>query len=292
MALAAPGTNTVPLEPFPSFSTGYLLTYAGHSSYNSLQAKLEKRFSDGLYFLSSYTWAHSLDDALNPLADGQQGAAQNLQLIPLPYEYTNSNFDIRHRFTLLGNYQLPFGAGRKYLNTHGIVNELLGGWATTLVFVAQTGNPFTVSPNIPTAAGAGPYALLTGNPSAGGGSPPASNPNVVCPAQVRTVQHWFNPCAFSNPLPGSDIAPGQLITTADQAIQYVGSKGDQIYGPGYNRANASIFKNFPTFESQYLQFRADVFNVYNHAAWGQPNSSINTGGGLYLQYQNHGKVPA
>jgi hypothetical protein len=155
--------------------------------------------------------------------------------------------------------------------------------------VAQTGNPFTVTPNIPTAAGANSLALLTGNPYAGGGTPPASNPNVTCPAQVKNLQHWFNPCAFSNPLPGSSIAPGQLITTADQAIQYVGAKGDQIYGPGYNRANASIFKNFPTFESQYLQFRADVFNVYNHAAWGQPNGSINTGGAYISSTRTTGK---
>ena len=289
LALAAPGTNTVPLQPFPDFSSGYWLTYRGKSSYNSLQVKLEKQFTKGLYLLSSYTWSHSLDDGTNPLGDGNQGGIQNILLIPLSDEYTNSNFDIRHRFTFLGTYQLPFGVGRQYVNKSGLLNEVVGGWAITPVFTVQTGNPFSVSPDIPTAAGASAYAFLTGNPYAGGGSPPASNPGVTCPAKVHTLEHWFNPCAFSNPLPGNEIAPGQLITTAEQAIQYVGARGNQIYGPGYNRANVSLFKNFSTFETQYLQFRADIFNVYNHAAWGTPNSSINTGGGYISSTRTTGK---
>ncbi len=289
LALAAPGTNTIPLQPFPNFSSGYWLTYRGSSNYNSLQAKLEKQFSKGLYLLSSYTWAHSLDDGTNPLGDGSQGGVQNLLLIPLSYEYTNSNFDIRQRFTLLSTYQLPFGVGRQYVTRPGVLNEIVGGWSLTPVFMVQTGNPFSVTPDIPTATGASAYALRTGNPFAAGGSAPANNPGVTCAAKVHTLDHWFNPCAFSNPLAGSVIAPGQLITNSQQAVQYVGARGDQVYGPGYNRLNTSLFKNFSTFGTQYLQFRADVFNVYNHAAWGTPSGSMSTSGGLITNTRTTGR---
>ena len=83
------------------------MNYAGESSYNSLQTTLEKRYANGLNFLSSYTWSHSLDDAIQPL-DSYGGPYRNTNLIPIKNDYSNSQFDVRQRFTFNGFYQLPF----------------------------------------------------------------------------------------------------------------------------------------------------------------------------------------
>jgi hypothetical protein len=279
--LAPPGTNTQQYQAFPGFSAVNHLSYSGSGNYNSLQASLEKRYSEGLDFLATYTYSHSFDDVDGIVVQNSTGY-QNILLIPLQYNYANSDTDLRHRVTLYGNYQLPFGTGRRFLNRNGILNELGGGWAIGVVFTAQTGTPFTVNPNISTAAGSGARALLTGNPFRGGGSPNSTNPNVTCPARVRTVTHWFNPCAFSNPLPGIDIAslPGKVVTSTAQAIQYLGTERNVIHGPGYNRMDLSLFKRFDTFKEQQVEFRAETFNAYNSPAYGQPSAGINSNAGL------------
>jgi hypothetical protein len=77
------------------------------------------------------------------------------------------------------------------------------------------------------------------------------------------------PCAFVNPLPGNLItAP---VTDTATAIKYLGGKSNQIYGPGYNRINMSLFKNFSTWREQVLQFRADAYNLFNHPSLGNPS---------------------
>lgn len=270
-ALARPGTNMQPYTPFPDFGQITETAFIAYGNYNSLQATLEKHFSNGLNFLAAYTYSHTLDDEA-----GLFGFAQNINLVPLSNQYGNSDQDVRQRFALNGNYQLPVGAGRRFLNRKGILDALVGGWAIGAVFVAQTGNPVTVFGNnfgsVPAGGDFGccAPAHLTRDPFQGGGSPDPTNPNITCPAKVKTVQNWFNPCAFANPLSGSNIAPGQLITSTALAIQYLGSGKNQIHGPGYNRLNTSMFKRFSTREGQYLEFRADIFNVYNSPAYVLP----------------------
>src|SRR6185437_3007104 len=150
------------------------------------------------------------------------------------------------------SYQLPFGQGRQFLNRGGVVNQVAGGWAADLVFVAQTGNPFTVSPSNSTANGATTTrAVLLRDPYAAGGSPDPSNAGTQCAAKTRNVTSWFNPCAFGNPLPASDIPNtqtasdpiGQPLTTASEVLPFLGTARNQVYGPGYERINMSLFKN-------------------------------------------------
>jgi len=172
------------------------------------------------------------------------------------------------------------------MNQGGGLNELVGGWAADLTFYAITGNPFTVSPNNSGANGANARrAILKRDPFAAGGSADPTNASTACPAKVRNITNWFNPCAFANPLPGSLIPNTQTaanpvgtpLTTG--VVAYLGTTRNQIYGPGYQRINMSLFKNFTTYETQYLQFRADAFNLFNTPAFGQPNGGINNNGG-------------
>jgi hypothetical protein len=294
-----PGTNTNPFNPFPDLGGIGEVHYAGVSTYNSLQAKVEKRYSHGLSFLATYTWSHAFDDASD--AGGLFTAIGNRQpaLIPYIYELTNSVFDIRNRFTINGNYELPIGRGRAFLsNSSRWVDKIVGGWSSSLTFAAQTGTPFTVYPNISTASGGSARAFPVRDPFAGGGTPDPTNPSLTsCPAQVKTKLNYFNPCAFRNPLPGEMISDathpvGSVnpdgvpvkfqapVTDRATAIALLGTPQNNIYGTGYYQVNMSLFKSFSTWREQSLQFRVDAFNVLNHPTLGTPNGSMNANGGL------------
>jgi len=279
--LFAPGTNTTQFQPFPDLGGITIIHYGGISNYNSLQAKLEQRTSHGLGFLATYTLSHSLDDTSDAGGLSTAIGYRNMALIPYTDEYTNSPYDIRHRVTVNMNYQLPFGRGQAYLNKSRWEDEIVGGWSSTLTFTGQTGIPFTVSPSIPTASGGSARAILKGDPFAPGGSPDPTNPNLTsCPTQTRTKANWYNPCAFANPLPGNLITGTNVVTDRQTAIAYLGGRSNVIYGPGYYAANMSLFKNFTTFREQYLQFRADAFNLLNHPTLGNPsNQGIGPQGG-------------
>lgn len=277
-ALVNPGTNAQIVSPFPQFTNSNFLSYSGESSYNSLQASLQKRYSNGLDFLVTYTWAHAMDDSQDPLGGGI--GYRNTNLIPIIEEFTNSGYDVRHRFNLNGFYELPFGIERAHMNHSRLADLVAGGWSTSLTFIAQTGFPFTVSPNISTAGGGSARAIQAADPFAPGGTPNSTNPSVVCAQHTRTRTNWYNPCAFNNPLLGNTIPSGTNITDHAQVLAYLGGKSNQIYGPGFERVNMSLFKNFATWHEQYLQFRADIFNVLNHASWANPSTTgINSNGG-------------
>ncbi|HKS74820.1 MAG TPA: hypothetical protein VJQ82_16565, partial [Terriglobales bacterium] len=290
-AIAPSGTNTQSLQPFPDFGSIHNISAAAMSDYNSLQATLQHHFGNGLSYLSTYTWSHSLDDSREPLPSNGEGGDKNYNMFGLGVDYASSPFDVRQRFTFIGDYDLPFGKGRKYMNKSGIANLVAGGWSSSILFNAQAGEPFTVydggaiSPTtgkiVGGISGTGTFAIKTGDPFKGGGSASAGNPGESCPANVKTVAHWYNPCAFSNP-PYPSSFPGNLngvsyMTAAQGALAYTGGRREQITEPGYERINMSVFKNFPTVERQYLQFRADVFNLFNTPAWGAPSNAGITG---------------
>ena len=213
--------------------------WIGESMYNSLQAKLEQRYNNGLSYLASYTWSHAEDDASNPGIGGGP-PYRNTNLIPLKDEFTNSNYDIRHRVTLNGMYDLPFGKGRKYMRQGGVLDYLVGGWSTSLTWTAQTGIPFTITTGS-TFQGANGFnqynAIKVGDPFKGGGSPPAANADMqgsTCPASVKTKTNWYNPCAFVDPAPGANIPVGTALTDLASAIEFSGSKSNQLPGPGWS----------------------------------------------------------
>jgi hypothetical protein len=265
-------------EPFPKFGSITDVTYEGQSMYNGLQTKLQKRFSDGLNFLVTYTWAHTMDDSSDPLNGGT--SYHNPNIIPLIDEYTNSAQDVRNRLTFNGFYQLPFGIGRAHMNHSHVLDEIAGGWSTNLTFVAQSGQPFSVSANNTGPVGLTRNAIMIRSPYTTGG--PQTNNAATCATSTRNRTHWYNPCSFSNPIAGT-AATGPAVPTSGIAnvLPYAGGKSNLVYGPGYNRVNISLFKDFATFRKQYLEFRADSFNLLNHPSLANPSSQgTNTAGGL------------
>lgn len=265
-ALIAPGISTSTVEAFPGFGGTAYSRYIGSSNYNSLQAKLDQHFAHGLSYLASYTYAHSLDDAPTPLGSTGDSGYRNATLTGIGADYSNSPFDVRQRFTLNGSYAIPFGVGRQFGNRHGILDILLGGFTNSLTFIAQTGEPFSINSGITTANGAGAHPTLIRDPFAPGGG-------TNCPTVTRTTTHWYNPCSFVNPPAASGITGNQRIT-GQAAIALLGSPRNTVYGPGYQRINGSLFKNFGLFRETSLQLRADYFNLLNTPAYGNPDGNI------------------
>jgi Carboxypeptidase regulatory-like domain/TonB dependent receptor len=284
-ALVNPANSLQPTLAFPDFGAVNDIGTIGASSYNSMQARIEKRYASGMNFLATYTLSHSLDDS-NGGFENNNNFFTNIALLPISSNYASSDSDTRQRFTFNGFYQLPFGRGRHLLNSGGVIGMIAGGWATSLTFVAQSGQPFTVTAaNLTGAAGmTSVNAILVADPFKAGGHPDPSNPSITCATTTRSLAHWYNPCAFANPKSGSTIplsGPGSQITDPAQILQFRGAARNTVTGPGFERINLSVFRDFQTFENQRLQFRVDAFNALNTPAYGAV-STANDGatGGL------------
>ena len=288
----ANGDYDNPFQPFPHLNGFSYTAYDAASNYNSVQGKLEKRLTNGMSFLATYTYAHSLDDADTPLGTTGDQGSRSVNILGLRGDYGSSGFDVRHRLTINGNYELPFGKGRKYLNNSGkIADYAIGGWSSSFVFRAETGQPITITTsNIANPSGAQANAIRIANAYNSGGAPNSTNPTITCAPKARTVTNWFNPCSFANPK-ADDIGYTTAVYSdgtkvpntvgGAAALAYLGANRGQTYGPGYERVDASLFKSFPTFREQSLQFRADIFNALNTPGYGTPaNLNDSSTGGL------------
>ena len=304
LALVNPGASTQAVRPMPDYGGSAYTGFEGLSSYESLQTKLEKRMSHGLNLLATYTWAHTLDNTPTPLgSSGDNSNIRQTNLIPFGYDYSNSPFDIRHRFTFNALYQLPFGKGRAFVNDNTVLDLLVGGWAMNPTFTAQTGNHFTVGGSNFSGAGgfgSGPNAYQVAGEFSTAGT---STNGATCPQQVKTLTHWFNPCSYANPWDAGDAtvngAPNPhyipngshdpktpvgdttpvYVTDLPSVLGYAGGRRDIAVGPGYERINMSVFKDFSLYREQRLTFRADIFNLFNTPSWGNPSGNNGSNGG-------------
>ncbi len=245
-----PGLPFVP-RPDPRFDDIDLLESRGNSNYNALQVRLQQRLFHGLTSLVSYTWSKSIDDASNFFSSaGDPNFPQNSYNVAA--ERGRSNFDVRQRLSASYSYALPFGKGRQHLADNGWVSTVLTGWETHGIITLQTGRPFTV-------------ALLseidnsgTGRSILGFGA--NDRPNVVGNPQISnpTPDRWFNTAAFAFPPPGTFGNAGRNI----------------LDGPGFQNVNASLLKNTSLTERVNLQFRAEVFNLFNHPNFNLPDNFL------------------
>ena len=220
----------------------------GASNYNAMQAVLKRRFSKGLDMQLAYTWARLLDNAESISNNGGNGFGASAELIN-QIEYGNGNLDVRHRVTSTFNYALPFGE-----NLHGFAGVLGKGWQANGLVVWATGFPFSVT-NVTNRSGTRPTA---GN---------SDRPNMIGSGKVAhsTIQRWFDTSAFQ-------FQPAGTIGNQHR---------NQLYGPGLQRVDLSLFKNFDLGERLKLEFRTEAFNVLNTAQFVNPNASLNlaTAGG-------------
>ncbi|WP_348268493.1 TonB-dependent receptor [Edaphobacter paludis] len=240
--------NDAQFRPYSGFQSITGSTNNAISNYNSLQASISKRLTSGISFNFNYTWSHFLDDQ-DSSGWGSRSGDQNYQNAFDPSKnYSNSNFDVRNAFK--GNilYELPFGKGRTFLNHNWLLDEAVGGWQIASTIVLSSGNPFSVY-----ASDGSSYAL------AGSLFPNWTGESII-PKGGRTIDHWFNPGAFSRPAPGT----------------FGNVRRNSVYGPGLEEVNLSAGKKFTIREQVKLEIRADASNAFNHPSFGVPNQQLTT----------------
>ncbi len=243
-------------RPNPNLGAGFFWYTEGNSSYNALQVDVIHRFSNGLQFRANYTWSKDLD--MNSALTGAQANNQAQMVLDrndLHRDWGPSAYNIPNSASISGTYDLPFGKGKTWANNFGgFGNRLVSGWQVNTIVSLMSGFPFT--------------PLLGSNRSGDGDTRnpdrPSLNPAFSGPVVLGNPNQWFNPQAFILPTAGT-----------------YGNLGRGVYsGPGLADVDASLFKTTAITERANLQFRAEFFNVLNHANFGPPNATVFSSGAI------------
>lgn len=246
-------STSSPILPGNSIGNISVIDSAANSSYNALWIAANKRLSHGLQFNASYTWSKSLDyNSLN-----SQGVVVQ-DSYNIRGDRGLSDYDARHRFVINAIYELPF---------HG--SRFVEGWQLSTVTQLQSGNPVNI---------------LAGNPS---GLNIASftglgtlRPDVINPIEVLgKVNQWFK-ATVCDPRSSSSCPAGAAFALPVGAgnVFHFGNLGrNVIIGPGFVNTDFSVLKTTKITESVRTQFRAEVFDIFNHANFGQPGRVAQVG---------------
>ncbi len=229
----------------------------GTAKYDSLQTKLQKRYSNGVQMNFAYTWAHA-----RGYTDEDSGDSPPFFRIPWEYHrlYADLNQDIRQNFQWSGVYELPFGKGKKWL-TDGPAAWILGGWQLNNLVSIYTGTPFTVTAN-------------DGDLNA-----PPSGQIADCIGEPRRLDVQSDrQLYFHDPdnLSGNSFAQPTGARFGTCGI-------NQLRGPATLNMDAGIFRKFQITERFDAQFRAEIFNVTNTPHFERPGSTnVNSGSFMLL----------
>ena len=246
------GTSVTPYLPLPDFAPNSTYeTTNGASNYNALQAIYEHQLSAGLSLLANYTWSKCRSDQRTQAKNAANYRAPWLPNFGIKADYALCDVDAADVIHVAGTYSLPVGRGNTFANNmNRAADAVLGGWSVNFIYSYQSGQPFDVPCAVSTTADFG------------------CNANVVSGVGVYAGAHkqanWVNAAAFATP----------PVATAIGQTDYspLGSAGQQARGPGFNDVDASLFKNFSLSDTFRLQFRAEAFNTFNSAQFGQPSS--------------------
>jgi hypothetical protein len=241
----------------PVFTSVFAQDTIANSGYNSMQVSVDKRFARGLQFTAAYTYSKSIDEAssfegiLNPLPNANNRAL--------------SLFDARHRIVLSYYWELPT---RKY---SGFTGKLLDGWALSGITTYQTGFPIRITSNADNELMNSFDFELPGEPDElgrFGHQKPQSN-----------GYYYFNPQLFTenttDPTCGGVTYPGcydpSLLGRVGNAPRTV------CCGPGISDTDIAVLKNIPVNERMHVEFRAELFNLFNHTQFYNPDGNSTDG---------------
>lgn len=273
--LNAPAPSILPnpngRRPIPFFADGVngptralnrlrWLTSDGNSWYHALQVNAQKRFTQGLQMNIAYTWGRAMGEGYGRNEAG--GAIPNSYQNPFnrAAEKTRYGFDFQHSAVISFLYELPTPAA---LNK-GVGKHVFGGWQTNGIVVLRSGLPFSVTQN-------NTINTIEGH----------VRPDLISDAKLSnpTIDKWYNPDAFrvvTCQQPGAATDAGRALNQYLAGFCKYGSAGQGILeGPGFKNVDFSLIKNIPIKEDVRLQFRAEIFNIFNTPQFGTPNAGLN-----------------
>jgi hypothetical protein len=262
------------LAPFGFQGDIQILENLGRSNYNSLQLKVEKRFSKGSTMLASYSYGKALTDSVDHLSTSGVGNGVDVGEFKEPQdphnrrlEYGPAEFDITHRFVVSGVWRLPVGTGHVIGNnwSHGL-NTAFGGWEFSPIFTWQGGLPLTI--NQPQVINIGGERRFR----------PDRIRNGTLSADQRTVDRWFDSSAF---VPLTANTPNEIFGNSGVGI---------VRGPKYANFDFNLGKDFPLREQVGLQFRIEMFNAFNHTNFGLPGVTIGGGFGQIVSTATDARI--
>lgn len=236
-----PGPGPIdPRRPNPNLTGFKTIHWGGWSTYHSLSAKLEKRYSRGLTFDASYTWSKAMDEMSGPGPTFHEfNIPQNVY--DRGPERGLSSFDHRHRFTFTYSYELPVGQGHGF-NPSGLMGKMASGWNLSGIGSFQIGAPITIN-------------LARDNANIGSG--PAQRPDLLRDPNwdQGSAEEWFDTGAFADP----------GVATLGVATPFIfGNAGRNIVTEaGEANVDFSLIKNTTIGETNRLEFRVEIFNIFN-----------------------------
>ena len=251
--------NPFLFQPYPQF-TGALNVFdsSDFSNYKALELIFRRRLSGGLSYQAAYTLSLSKDNrSWDPsLSTVSRGSVQSASSTPFDnrdrkLNYTWSDFDRRHIFQGTWVYELPLGKGRRWLNSNGLVDHVIGGWQVTGTLISASGRPFTVYSGINTLSNVVQSTADCNDCSRHLGQ-----------LVLETGKNfWFDSAArakFSQPVPGS-----------------IGNTGRNYFiAPVYNQMDLSLLKKFKITERITFDLRADIKNLTNHPSFDNPTAVL------------------
>lgn len=228
-------------RPFAGFAAINTYKPIASSIYHALQLKAERRVGRGLSLLGAYTWSHSLSNAdISSVGGGAfLGAVQDIY--NLAAERADSTFDIRQRLSMAAIYDLPFLRD----STNRVARTVLGGWQAGTITTLQTGFASTMT-------GVGDTTLTGVN------SRVSVVPGQSSKVEERTRERWFNTAAFMETPLG----------------QFGNASRMPLHLPGLIQVDFSAVKNFRFNERFNIQFRGELFNLFNHVNLGAPGLNL------------------
>ena len=260
--------------PFPAWSHVRMRAGGAISTYESMQAEVVHKYSHGLTFQSTWTWARNLSDTESWPRSGFDGeiTGDAMNQYNLRGDYGNVGGTRKHRWITTMVDELPVGKGRYLLgDAHGLLNGIVGGWRMSMIFLVQTG-PFDT-----------PFMQFdtTGNSNFGFNRPDLlGNPNNL----HHTRELWYNPNVFACPgrAAGQDLQNNVLnCPTQDSlgnALPRIGRFGNagvgSLVGPGTVNLSLGLAKGFQLTERFKLKFESSFTNVPNHPNFDDPRNNL------------------
>jgi hypothetical protein len=239
-------------NPNPNYAGAYLVAGTGNSSYAALQAAFQRRLSNGLQALISYSWSHSIDN-------GSYGAYANGGFANVNANRGDSDYDLRNVFTAAVTYQPPV------LKNNFLTRAITSGWSTDDIVQIHTGPPVDVQDANFTALSRSNASILV-------------RPDVV-PGQPEYLtgsqypgRKALNPASFTDPPTVYDPTLGAQVPTRQGDLSRNARRG-----LGLTQWDFAVHRDFPIYERLKLQFRGELFNILNHPNFGPFNNQFQTG---------------